>query len=60
MKTNRSGKQANIQTIFQSFGLTLALDLIDGNNEKGWYTRFASENDMFMIRIHLNLSRYFR
>lgn len=37
MNTNRNGKQANIQTIFQLFGLTLALDLIDKNNEKGSY-----------------------
>lgn len=36
MNTNRNGKQANIQTIFQLFDLTLAPDL-DKNNAKGSY-----------------------
>lgn len=56
----RNCKQANIQTIFQSFGLTLALDPNDKNNEKGLYTRCVSENDMFMTLIRINLSFYFR
>lgn len=40
----------------------LAFNSNDKNNEKGLYTRFASENNMFMTLIHINLSFpfYFR
>lgn len=53
-------RQIYIQTIFQSFGPTLALDPNDKNNEKGLYTGFASANDMFITLIRINLSFYFR